>query len=84
MTPISGTIVEANEALEEKPALINKGPEGEGWLARIRFGKDEKNEGGGNRGGVKEEMDGLMNKKEYDEFVQEEGEGKGEGKGDEG
>lgn len=35
MTPISGKIIEANNALEEKPATINKSPEGDGWLAKI-------------------------------------------------
>ncbi|KAK3708581.1 glycine cleavage system H-protein subunit [Vermiconidia calcicola] len=35
MTPVSGTIIEANNVLEEKPATINKSPEGEGWLAKI-------------------------------------------------
>ncbi|KAI9879856.1 MAG: glycine cleavage system H-protein subunit, partial [Pleopsidium flavum] len=36
MTPVSGKIIEANNVLEEKPGTINKGPEGEGWIARIR------------------------------------------------
>jgi glycine cleavage system H protein len=35
MTPVSGKIVEANNVLEDKPATINKSPEGEGWLAKI-------------------------------------------------
>ena len=35
MTPVSGKITNANNVLEEKPATINKSPEGDGWLARI-------------------------------------------------
>lgn len=31
--PFEGTVVAANEALEEAPELINQDPYGEGWLA---------------------------------------------------
>jgi glycine cleavage system H protein len=37
MTPVSGTIIEANSALEGKPATINSSPESEGWLAKIKL-----------------------------------------------
>ncbi|MBW3662949.1 MAG: glycine cleavage system protein GcvH [Actinobacteria bacterium] len=33
--PISGTISERNEALEERPELVNSDPYGEGWMIRI-------------------------------------------------
>ncbi len=33
--PLSGTIVEVNEALDGNPELINTDPYGEGWLFRI-------------------------------------------------
>lgn len=33
--PVSGTIAERNEALEERPELINSDPYGEGWMVRI-------------------------------------------------
>lgn len=36
MSPISGVITEANSVLEEKPATINKSPEADGWLAKIK------------------------------------------------
>ncbi len=35
-TPVSGTIVAVNEALEDTPELINQDPFGEGWLVRIK------------------------------------------------
>lgn len=35
-TPISGEVVEVNEALEEAPETVNKDPHGEGWLVKIR------------------------------------------------
>lgn len=32
--PVSGTVSEANEALEGEPELVNSSPEAEGWLWR--------------------------------------------------
>lgn len=58
MTPVSGTIVATNETLEEKPGTINKGPEGEGWIARIRVADAA-------------EMEGLMGGEEYRKFTEE-------------
>jgi len=33
--PVSGTIVERNGALEDKPELVNEHPYGDGWLIAI-------------------------------------------------
>jgi glycine cleavage system H protein len=33
--PVTGTIVERNGALEEKPELVNEQPYGDGWLIAI-------------------------------------------------
>ncbi len=35
--PLSGEVIEVNEALEGTPDLINHDPYGQGWLARIRL-----------------------------------------------
>ncbi|MCP4725977.1 MAG: glycine cleavage system protein GcvH [bacterium] len=35
-TPVSGEVVEINEALEDKPELCNQDPYGEGWLVKIK------------------------------------------------
>jgi glycine cleavage system H protein len=35
--PLSGEIVAVNEAVAEKPELVNEDPYGEGWLVRIRL-----------------------------------------------
>jgi len=35
--PVSGVVVEVNEALRADPALANSDPEGEGWFFRIRL-----------------------------------------------
>ncbi len=37
IAPLSGDIVEVNEALSENPATINEDPYGEGWLVKIRL-----------------------------------------------
>ena len=34
-SPVSGTVIETNNSLEEKPAIINKGPETDGWIAKL-------------------------------------------------
>jgi glycine cleavage system H protein len=36
VAPVSGEIVEVNEALSQNPAVINEDPYGEGWLVRVR------------------------------------------------
>ena len=58
MTPVGGKIVATNEKLEEKPGIINKGPEGEGWVARIEVGDAG-------------EVEGLMGGEEYRKFTEE-------------
>jgi len=35
--PAAGEIVETNEALEERPELVNEDPYGDGWIVRLRF-----------------------------------------------
>jgi glycine cleavage system H protein len=37
IAPLSGEIVEVNEALSENPATINEDPYGEGWLVKVRL-----------------------------------------------
>ncbi len=34
--PVSGTLEERNEVLEDRPELINQDPYGEGWMIAIR------------------------------------------------
>lgn len=57
LTPLSGKIVATNELLESKPAVINQGPEEEGWIARIEVGG--------------EEVEGLMDGEAYRAFTEE-------------
>lgn len=58
-TPVSGEVVEINEALAEKPELINTDPYGDGWMIRIRVSDAT-------------EVDELMTAEEYEEFVEKE------------
>src|ERR1700676_3754700 len=37
VAPLSGEIVEVNEALSENPVMINEDPYGEGWLVKVRM-----------------------------------------------
>jgi glycine cleavage system H protein len=34
--PVSGEVIEVNEALNDKPELVNKDPYGEGWMIKIK------------------------------------------------
>ena len=58
LSPVAGTVVEANAALEETPGLINRSPEGEAWIARVKVESVE-------------EVEGLMEEEEYRGFVEE-------------
>ena len=37
VAPMSGEIVEVNEALSERPEAVNEDPYGDGWLVRVRL-----------------------------------------------
>ena len=56
--PLSGTIVEANEALADSPELVNTDPYGEGWL--FRFNPD-----------TPAKLEELLNSEDYERFVAE-------------
>tara|TARA_Y100001970_G_scaffold13003_1_gene14820 strand:- start:309 stop:686 length:378 start_codon:yes stop_codon:yes gene_type:complete len=57
-TPVSGEIVDANQAIVDDPSKINADPEGDAWFFKLKI-KDVK------------ELDNLMNKDEYDKFAKE-------------
>ncbi|TDQ32272.1 glycine cleavage system protein GcvH [Zeaxanthinibacter enoshimensis] len=54
--PLSGTIVEFNEALEDEPEKVNSDPYGEGWMIKVKISDSS-------------EVDGLMSADEYKELV---------------
>lgn len=43
--PLSGEIVEFNEALEEEPEKVNSDPYGEGWMIKIKINDASEKEG---------------------------------------
>jgi glycine cleavage system H protein len=56
--PISGEVTEANDALDEDPALVNSSPEEDGWFFKLTIAD-------------KAELDGLMDAKAYKSFCDE-------------
>lgn len=36
-SPVSGEVVETNQALSDKPELVNQDPYGDGWLVKLRL-----------------------------------------------
>jgi glycine cleavage system H protein len=57
--PVSGEVVEVNEALADNPALVNTDPWGDGWMVRIKLADVT-------------EVDELMTAEEYDEYLEKE------------
>lgn len=39
--PVSGEVVEVNEALEDEPELVNKDTFGEGWIIKVKLANPE-------------------------------------------
>jgi glycine cleavage system H protein len=58
-SPVSGEVVEINEALADNPALVNTDPYGDGWMIRIRLSDIT-------------EIDEMMTAEEYDEYIEKE------------
>jgi len=57
-SPVSGTLIEMNDKLEQDSGIINKSPYDEGWIAKIQIqNKDEVNE--------------LMNDQKYQDYRKE-------------
>ncbi|HEX9493804.1 MAG TPA: glycine cleavage system protein GcvH [Thermoanaerobaculia bacterium] len=57
--PVSGEVVEVNEALSTKPELVNTDPYGDGWMVKVKVSTPE-------------EADELMNAEEYEEYIEKE------------
>lgn len=55
--PVDGEVVEVNNALEERPELVNSSPYDEGWLFTMKVADVSS-------------LDSLMNEKEYEKFIE--------------
>ncbi|MCK5709005.1 MAG: glycine cleavage system protein GcvH [Deltaproteobacteria bacterium] len=60
--PVSGDVVEVNEALLDSPELINTDPYGEGWMIKVKVYDHG-------------ELGDLMNFEDYSDFIEKEIEG---------
>ena len=54
--PLSGEIVESNEALGDDPSLVNSDPLGDGWFFKLKVSDAS-------------ELDGLMDEAAYKDYV---------------
>ena len=55
-TPVSGKIVEVNEALDAEPGLANSDPTGNGWFFKIKLSDAD-------------ELNSLMDEASYNELI---------------
>jgi glycine cleavage system H protein len=55
--PVTGEVVEGNQALADDPSLVNSDPEGEGWFFRLRLADPS-------------QIDGLMDADAYRAFCE--------------
>lgn len=55
-SPVSGIVVEVNEALEDDPSLINSDPTGDGWVYKLTLSDAS-------------ELDSLMDEAAYQAFI---------------
>jgi glycine cleavage system H protein len=57
-SPVTGTVVDRNPLLEERPELVNESPYGEGWLVVVKAGDEG-------------ELSSLMDAAGYQAFLQQ-------------
>ena len=58
LSPVSGKVLEINQAAVDEPQILNEDPYGAGWLVELELSKPS-------------ELDALMDSNKYDEFVAE-------------
>jgi glycine cleavage system H protein len=56
-SPVSGTVIEGNEALADTPGLVNEDPEAEGWFFKLTLSDAD-------------ELNALMDEIAYKAFVE--------------
>ncbi len=55
-SPVSGEVVEANEALGDTPEIVNTDPYGDGWMVKIKLSNPD-------------DWDTLMSAEAYEELI---------------
>ncbi len=58
--PLSGEVIERNEALLDDPGVLNRDCYGEGWMVKVKPSNPS-------------ELDSLMTPEQYDEYEQAQG-----------
>jgi glycine cleavage system H protein len=59
-SPVTCEVIEVNEALADKPELVNTDPYGDGWMVKVKISNPE------------EADELLMSAEEYEEYVEKE------------
>ena len=57
--PVTGTVIEANESLNDSPEQVNEDPYGDGWMIKIKIENPA-------------QVDALLTAVEYEDYVKEE------------
>ena len=57
--PVTGTIVESNSELSDRPELVNEDPENDGWFFKMNLSDTS-------------ELEDLLDEADYQTFIQEE------------
>lgn len=57
--PVTGTIVESNSELSDRPELVNEDPENDGWFFKMNLSDTS-------------ELEDLLDETDYQTFIQEE------------
>ena len=70
IAPLSGEIVEVNEALADAPEQINEDPYGEGWLVKVKLSDPAEAEGAARRRGIPQAPERGVSKRAYLIFAQ--------------
>ena len=55
-SPVTGTVIEVNQALSDEPEKVNEDPTGEGWFYRVRVGSAA-------------DLDALMDESAYQDLI---------------
>ncbi len=58
-SPVTGSVIEVNQELEEHPELLNQDPYGRGWIAVMELSNSS-------------EIETLMTAEQYDDFLKSE------------
>jgi glycine cleavage system H protein len=58
-SPVSGKVIERNEALIDSPELVNEGPFEQGWMLKVELSNSS-------------ELDSLLSVEDYDAFLKSE------------